>query len=543
MNETTFRRLFQSNQSDGAASKPVMRNSLFSLRSDESLKLISWVLFVACSVILLAPLSWSGNEINYFDLAHSWIDPNRFTDDHAAKDSSIGRLVSFLAMGGGIQVLGMEGAYHAFRWLFMIVTPLAYLALVRALRIDLSIAALALVVFLFSGRQGLVGEEFLFGSVEPKSFAYIFVLAGLSCAISGRRLLASVLLAAAVYFHFLVGAFWGAAIFGLYLIKDKSALRMVWPLGLFACLVLPLFLGILMERSGSVATDSFEISLNAIYAQYRAPHHIAPYVEIGTFFVDWFWGFVLHGVAAGLFALSARRQSGVQASVSLWLAGLNAYVILAALIAFLDRETHALALFYLFRPSGLILLLSILWGLARLFDLIIRWRSEAVLFSVIVALMLIASPAIDGASRVVKGPAPLASVATPAQAEMIDWIRQNTDQAAIIVVEPVPTARFMGEAAGIWVGMERLLERPTLVNFKLVPTAKADLARWYRLILWRQALFDGDCDRIGEHPVDYLITRTDSSPARLSACTDLVWQGEANSVLAVSRMQNPNPEE
>ncbi|MEO1189156.1 MAG: DUF6798 domain-containing protein, partial [Pseudomonadota bacterium] len=282
-----------------------------------------------------------------------------------------------------------------------------------------------------------------------------------------------------------------------------------------------------------VAADAFGISLNAIYAEFRVPHHTAPYVETSIFFADWFGGFVLHAATASLFALWARRQTGFQASVSMWLAGLNAYILLAAVIAYFDRDTHALALFYLFRPSGLILLLSILWGLAGCAGLIKRWRSETVLGSMFVALILVANPAIDSVTRVLHGPAPLASAATPKQTEMIDWIKQHTEPDAVILMEPVPSAQFMGEAAGIWVGMERLLERPTLVNFKFVPTAKADLARWYALILWRQALFDGACDRITEYQVDYLITRTADSPTRLSACARVVWQGEENMVLAV----------
>ena len=43
-----------------------------------------------------------------------------------------------------------------------------------------------------------------------------------------------------------------------------------------------------------------------------------------------------------------------------WLVWLNAYIPLVIVIAFFDRHTHVLAPFYLFRPSGLILLLSLL---------------------------------------------------------------------------------------------------------------------------------------------------------------------------------------
>ncbi|MEL7033596.1 MAG: hypothetical protein AAGL97_09640 [Pseudomonadota bacterium] len=533
MNEPTFRRLFPSHQSASAASKPMTPSPLSVWRSDDALKLFGWAVFLACWVITQAQVSWSGNEINYFDLAHSWIAADQYTNAHASKDSSFARIVSFLVMGGGVQVLGMEGAYHAFQLFFLVTTPLAFLVLARALKIDVSIAALTMVVFLFCGRESLVGAETLFGSIEPKSFAYLFVLLGLGCAVLDRRLLAAVLLAVAVYFHFLVGAFWGAAAFGLYLLRDKQLFRMVPAFGVFTCLVLPLFVGIVIERSGGVATDAFEISLNAIYAEFRVPHHTAPYVETRLFFADWFWGFVLHAAIAGLFALWARRQSGSQATLSLWLAGLNAYILLAALIAYLDRDTHALALFYLFRPSGLILLLSILWGLATGIELIKRWRTETVLGALFVALILVATPALHSAARVVQGPAPLASTATPAQADMIEWVKQNTEADAVIVMEPVPTMRFMGEAVGIWVGMERLLERPTLVNFKFVPTAKADLARWYALILWRQALFEGACDRITEYRVDYLITRTAGSPDVLSDCTRIIWQSDENMVLAV----------
>ena len=510
------------------------------------LKGLSGLLLGACFLLLLATPSWHGNEINYFDLSQRWIEPERYTDAHAIRDSSVGRIVSFLAIGICIQTFGMEGAYRALEILLLIASPMAYLAIVRALKADLFSAALTLALICIYGQQSLVGGEFLFGTVEPKSFAYIFVLFGLRYALFGRRVLTSVLLAIAVYFHFLVGAFWAVAIFGFFVLQDRHLFRFWRSFACFVSLTLPLFAAIVIERQSGTIIDlnTSSISLNAIYAEFRAPHHMAPFVDRSVFFSDWLSGLVLHGVVGVFWLLSARRGNQIERNISIWIATLNLYVLIAALIAYFDRHTHAFAWFYLFRPSALILLLSLLWGGAQMISPALTRRPAAFLLVLVALLSSVWSASASAAMRVIQGPVPLSAMLTPEETEMVTWIRKFSDSEHIVLIEPSPLADYLdGEGGGQWAGIERLIERPTLVNFKFVPTAKADLARWYDLLLWREAVFAGGCARIYDYPVHYLITRARDSVERLSACADIVWQGETNAILGVRPKSEPVPTE
>ena len=87
-----------------------------------------------------------------------------------------------------------------------------------------------------------------------------------------------------------------------------------------------------------------------------------------------------------------------------------------------------------------------------------------------------------------------------------------------------------------WLAFERLIDRPTLVSFKFVPTQKADIARWYRLVRWRKAVFEGDCGRTSEHPADYLVTLNVATLARVAVCGDIVWTNGTYGVVRIASL-------
>ncbi|MEM7329159.1 MAG: hypothetical protein AAF437_10485 [Pseudomonadota bacterium] len=479
--------------------------------------------------IHLVPSTWTGNEIGYFDLAHRWVNPDAFGDLHAAKDASIARLLSFLVMGAGVLILGMEPAFAAFGLAALVATPLSFVWLARRMRVDLLAAALALIVF-FAFGQSLVGAAFMFGTVEPKTFAYILVMIGLGLAFSDRRVAAMGVGSAATYFHFLIGGFWAVAMLGLFVLKDQNMRSCGRMLGILVAATLPLLVAIIWERSG-VPPDSSQFALNTIYAEYRVPHHIAPFVQARTFYADWLGGLVLHAVLAATFTVQACRSGAAARPISIWIAGLNGYILGAALIAFLDRNTHTLSILYLFRPSGLILLLTLLsaskWAIHAAGPAL-RGISQIALIAWLSVHFGLFSYA---ASYLFRGHQPLVAMLTPTEADMVEWVKAHTSPDAVVVIEPLSEQRFLGEGDGVWAGMERLLNRPTLVNFKFNPTDKSDLHRWYILLQWRQALFSGECALIHAQPVDYLIVRQAETEARLTACTKSVWRGDGLSIL------------
>ncbi|MEL7108151.1 MAG: hypothetical protein AAGL99_02700 [Pseudomonadota bacterium] len=500
----------------------------------------TWLEYGILALILSSVIirfTWYGNEIHYFDLAHRWVDPGAFTEHHAARDSSAGRVVAFLLMGSSIRLFGMEMAYAVLTTGLVLAFPAAYFVMVRALKVAILPAAAALAIFVLSA-QSLVAYEGMFGSIEPKSFAYLCVLFGLACGFRNRRILAAILFAGAVYLHFLIGAFWGAAILLYYVLHDRGYRAALTPMLVFLCASLPLFLVIALERFGGahVPLTVDGSSLGAIYSDFRHPHHLSPFLDMDVFLSSWLPGLLLHGVFALAILAWVRLTKEQNPAFSLWLCGLNGYMLLITGLAYLDRETHLISMFFVFRPGSLILLLTLVWGLSRIFEVTSILRSRQVVSLGLAAVLILCADSIAAAmARYAHGPLQLAESLTTSQSKMVQWVHTHTDEQAVIVIEPLPEAGFFrGERELQWVGMERLLKRPTLVNFKLVPTDKADLARWYNLLHWREAVFAGNCDRLSEHPIHYLMARTPESVERLNRCAHLVWQGEDTAILRVA---------
>ena len=115
---------------------------------------------------------------------------------------------------------------------------------------------------------------------------------------------------------------------------------------------------------------------------------------------------------------------------------------------------------------------------------------------------------------------------------MIDWLRETTSPKAVVIVEPTPATNWETP----WIAFERRIDRPTLVHFKFVPTAPQDLARWYRLVRWREAVFAGACGLLEKQPVDYLVVVQHSTLERMTRCGRVVWHRDGYGVIAVGKM-------
>ena len=490
-------------------------------------------LFLVCAVALAAPMlpgSWTGNEINYFDLAYREARPDLYGANHAIFDSSKGRFLSFWMIGSVIDAVGFEMARTIFALLSIALYGLALTGL--AVVLGLGPAAMAIALAVYFTQQTLLGGEWLFATVEAKVFAYICVVAGIAAGASGQWIAAVVLTALGTAFHFLIGGFWGAALLALHALSTRDWRGTLRLLALFAALVSPLVALLAFERFGSeVDLTGLDRSLAEIYAVYRAPHHVAPFAG-GTspFFVAWFPGLVAHaGLAFALFSM--HRDFGPQSRIALWVAGLNAYIPVVLAVAFLDRDTHVLAPFYMFRPSAMILFLSVLLLVRRVVLAIepaVR-RSLSLPAAVIVAVFLLPTFALDAALLVVATPIDLRLVASFEGAErgVLDWLRDNTTPQDVVIVQPSAG----DEGAAFPAGLERLTPAAYYVNYKFVPTAPADMAEWYRRLKKRRAIFEGDCAQLAAVAPTLLIMRRATGATPLKSCTETVYRNDVYMIL------------
>ena len=316
----------------------------------------------------MAPIEWNQNEINYMDLALKSVAPERFPALTAIFDESAARFVSFGLLGLLADAFGLDLALVIGRLANIVAYAAALATLARAWRLSLAEIALGLVVFLVASQNYFAGE-WLFSGVEPKTLAYpaaIFAIAWASQGAGGRALSAAAL---ATYFHFLVGGFWAVAALLLLAIRGTPLPRVARLGAIYAGAVLPLLLVLIHERLFAPAPDlsGLDLSLNQIYGAFRNPHHVAPFVSVGSF-RSWIPGIAEMAAVSLLLALAWTTTRGASRPLAAWLLALHGYLAVCFVLAFLDRGTHVLAPFIIFRPNSLILLFALL--------LLVSWLHE-----------------------------------------------------------------------------------------------------------------------------------------------------------------------
>ncbi|MCY6380005.1 DUF6798 domain-containing protein [Hoeflea prorocentri] len=489
--------------------------------------------FVVCAFVLAAamlPSQWSGNEIHYFDLALRQVRPDLFGADHSVFDSSNARFLSFWIIGTLIDALGFEYTKILLGFLGIGLYAFALAVLARALDLGPIAMAAALVVFL--AQQSLLGREWLFLTIEAKVFAYACAMGAIALGVRGRWKAAIVVSAIGTVFHFLVGGFWGAAILLFHALSLRDWRQTLSLLGLFVVLISPMVALVAFERLGAVVDPTgLDLSLTEIYSEYRNPHHVSPFAGGAVGFVlGWLPGLIVHAaLAAAIFFM--RKDFGRYAAFALWVAGLNVYIVFAVLVAFLDQNTHLFAPFYIFRPSGLIFLLSLLLIVKRVF-LAIRLetyrRIRLPIFLVAVALVL---PDItrNALRLAVSGPIGqrLEASLRGAERDAFEWLRENTASEDVVLIQPpMGDGNVHQEQQPFPAALERLTPAAYYVNFKFVPTAPADLAEWYRRVKHRRAIFDGDCDMLRVVAPDILIVRRSAASPPLQDCAEPVYDNE-----------------
>lgn len=486
----------------------------------------AWLTFASVLLLLLvqlAPVQWAVNELNYFDLAWRFVAPERFPAGSAVFDQSQARLLSFALLGSLIELFGADAALMITRCAIAVGFALALTALARAWSLSAAEVLGGVTCFLILG-QNYFASEFIFDAVEAKSFAYASVLAATAFLCRRKAAAALLWMGLATYFHFLVGGFWTVALFGLALLAGEAWQRVAWLFGYYLALVAPLLALLVHERvfTGAPGGRELDASLPEIYAVFRNSHHVAPFIDL-VHFGGWVPGVVAMLGASFLIAAILVPDRRIDRALSVWLLSLHGYLIVSLGVAFLDRHTHLLAPLYLFRPNALTLLLLLL--------ILAHWLRRALApapertvaaFALAVAVMFAAPELARVAYAVTQGPkVPALMAFEDEDAEaLFAWLKANTAREDVVVLEPTPETDSL---IGPWVGFERAIERPTLVNYKFVPTAKPDLVRWYRLIQWRQAVFRGDCGRLDEQPVDYLVTVQAATRERLAACGRVLW--------------------
>ncbi|HWG79819.1 MAG TPA: hypothetical protein VN681_08600, partial [Stellaceae bacterium] len=424
----------------------------------------------------------SGNEENYFALAHQAVSLSPAPPATAVFDASHHRAVSEVFLGGLVKAVGYEHAQIIARTLAAIAFAFLLTGIFRRFGLSLLDAVLVIVGYALLG-QTLMGGEWLFNGVEAKIIAYGFVLAGLYMAATGPSFLAPTLLfAQATYFHFLVGGFWFLAAMAGRLVEDRRELgRVLASTALYLVIVAPLAAVIGWSRlsdARALAPPADLPSADVIYSIIRVPWHAAPFLDSHSFLTQWLPGCVAALAMLAVCAAIARRREAARWKVTtVWLAGLLGYLLVALAAAFFDRHTGVLGKFYLFRPAALILLLWLAFAMAFLAAARVpRWTALR-----LGALAVLLPIFLTGAVERVQADRRHAAL-LPEKDALAAALAERAAPGSVVLIDPQLERSYLD--------FERRTGHPSLVAFKFMPTNDPQIVEWYRRIEFRRTLFE-----------------------------------------------------
>lgn len=474
--------------------------------------------------MLLSPTllgkNWQPNEFDYFGQATHFLVDAQQIDAFASSKPELfrGLFMGFTRLL--IELLGLDGAWAIERLLAWSGLALGLWCVMRSWGIASVAGVLAVGGFLL--RQTYFGGEWLVGGAESKVFAYMAILLALAAWRSrawGRVLLCWVI---ASYLHFLVGGFWALAMLGLVWLDPETrpnTTGLAWRYGLAMVPMLALLLVQEQSMLTRHALDAGSVSVNQIYSNIRNPHHVAPFLH-GHF--NWpldgvIWCVLVMGVLNWV-----RQATPAWRVLATWLMALHAYLLGAFVLAWFDRDTQLLGKFYLFRPASLIWLLSALLLAHQVIDKLMQCGfKRSVRALALVSVLWCVSDGAQGLAHE-QLTAGLQSRLTVDESAVVHWVKTSTPANTVILVqEPSPHEHLHA------MDFELLTGRPTLVNWKFVPTTGDAVERWYRLNLLKRAAFAGDCDAARQLPVEMVITYTDTAAKAWRACgaRPLFWRG------------------
>ncbi len=466
--------------------------------------------FLTFATLCLCCLSYvpKGNEEQYLLYARQHFNPTWIAGSLMASEFPGTRWLFELLFGWMTDWLGFEKTIFIGRLLNYILMAIPLGALFRLLKFSTAQLLIILVVFIISG-QRFFGGEWIFGDLETKIFAYVFVFWGLLKFLKRAYYKAFGFIVLATYFHILVGG-WFAISCLLALFFQKANWKKIIQLGLYYSIPLIPFLIYLGKHMLAESTDFGEgVNLNHIYVYFRNRHHIGLFYNLQYFFEQHF-----AGVLASATAFFAYLRFGPYPNTVEWKTIKSLMLVMLGIGLFFVGVS--LADFLFFNLSGGFLLKSYpfrMQSLAYLFFLMLTLRFLSIypktrrLWQQALPILLIVSMI----SLLIKCGLNIRAMANyqrdSAYNEVIDFINSHTPKAAtLLVLNSSSTESHQNEFA---VDLMRRTARENFVHFKVVPSTPAKMYEWYRRLQIVQALKEQPA-RLKEvrqqYSIDYLLT-------------------------------------
>ena len=452
--------------------------------------------FVVVIILLVGftSIHLNGNEEQYMGLAKSFMDPDWMPQSLTFHEFPGTRILYQIIVGTVLKFLSFNSTLLILRILLVAVISIPLAKLYRQLEID-NIHVFFQLAGLYLVNQSLFAGSFIFISVEPKCFSYVFIFWAIYFFLKNKPGASTASLILATYFHFLVGffvAFYLFASLSYYVFKKETPLRGYIKNVLFYLLAI---IPVVVYLTGAVASkENFAFpSSDWIYTYFRSPNHTALFLSPSYFHKEHFYG-ILWTLIGLIFAILFLKDT--QKSISNRVTVFTIVTIIGTVMflpfIFFDREGVILK-YYLFRINAVsTFFLSVIIVRAYLDFTNIGWikRMRIVIFMIsFLGLIKISIPnAVLNYRILFETNNDLISCT--------NYLRDHTPTSSIVM-------SFIDDLR-----ISRLSQRDRLAVYKFVPADFSKIQDWYSRLQYRDSVLQHPEQLLDENKygVDYCLT-------------------------------------
>ncbi len=454
------------------------------------------------------------NEEHYFQLSRAYWDPSWIPNSFTLTEFASTRVLFQLITGFFLQYFSFEVVAAMGQLFWSIAISFALLKLYRLLGLSNIFILLHLPILYFWDSfysQAFFALEWLFHGMEPKVFAYFFVMFALYFLLTERYYLASIFLAAATCFHLLVGG-WVMVYFSLYhLLKNRSIKKtFFFGLAYLACLI-PFIIYLIPSFTHAFSPAGLPVHPDWIYTYFRQPYHTALFLDI-PFFIAQHGEGVLEALAFFILCLFVFSRFGDELNRKVNLLNILMFsgLFLCVFLAYFDRN-GSFVKYFPFRICGLLTFLVFLQLVYLADRYVLRDEVRYLVQFGILAYFLVAITPIELGSVAKDFYNFYKAKSHPTSLDKATaFIRENTERDAVFLLMPersVPDDYFSFDMNHSFM---RKAQRDRFVAFEFAPVSPEGekVYEWYQRLLAKNEIVKDlgkVCEVREKYRIDYLL--------------------------------------
>ncbi len=441
-----------------------------------------------------------GNEETYMQLSKQFYNPEWIPGAFSISEFAGTRILYECIIGFLLDLFSFE--IVAFIGKLFICTAYAFIISGTIKRLHVSnIQAVFILQVVFFSYPWFFSGEYLLPGIEPKHFAYLFILSAVNKIMDGRYTLAVLLVIGGCWFHILVGGWFFIALM-LYFLWTKEI--SFWLVFLYSaiCIVClsPLIYYLVDEIILNYQPLKNGINGNWIYSYVRVPHHTGIFKSIDYFHDHHLKGVLWTAIAmlSAMFVFTKSENKSVN-RINKFLFTVTALLLINVVIAFFDKS-GSFVKYYPFRLTPISAYLFFLVGFSFLFENIkeggksivnFLFISSAVLFVYVVSLNVFKNYRLFSGSNA-------------AFYQISVFIKEHTPKNAVIY--------YADQGEDYRLTFTRVSDRDRFFVFKNAPAGTNKIYEWYDRMLVQEKV-EANPNYLIEakktYKIDYVLT-TDS---------------------------------